>query len=145
MFTGEPNEPLTCDLYVYDYEDGTVLFSNFLGMNLLMPVFDEEGNLVIEVNMDPTFGPTVYDYTSEDHNVVLTKTENGYEYVAEMMAQIYSFAISRITMTLDTTAINGVAASTVKSNNAPIFNLAGQRMQKMQKGINIVNGKKVVK
>jgi hypothetical protein len=25
-----------------------------------------------------------------------------------------------------------------------IFNLAGQRIQKMQKGINIVNGKKVV-
>ena len=28
--------------------------------------------------------------------------------------------------------------------NGPIFNLAGQRIQKMQKGINIVNGKKVM-
>ena len=27
---------------------------------------------------------------------------------------------------------------------APIFNLAGQRLQKLQRGINIVNGKKVL-
>ena len=29
--------------------------------------------------------------------------------------------------------------------NGPIYNLAGQRLQKMQKGINIVNGKKILK
>ena len=28
--------------------------------------------------------------------------------------------------------------------NTPIYNLAGQRLQKMQKGINIVGGKKVL-
>ena len=32
----------------------------------------------------------------------------------------------------------------VKSSNCQIFNLAGQRLQKMQKGINIVGGKKVL-
>ena len=29
--------------------------------------------------------------------------------------------------------------------NTPIYNLAGQRMSKMQKGINIVDGKKILK
>ena len=31
-----------------------------------------------------------------------------------------------------------------KTLNTPIYNLAGQRIQKMQKGINIVGGKKVL-
>ena len=39
-------------------------------------------------------------------------------------------------------AINAVEV--VKSNNASIYNLAGQRLSKMQRGINIVNGKKVI-
>ena len=38
--------------------------------------------------------------------------------------------------------INGVDASTT---DGLIYNLAGQRIQKMQKGINIVNGKKILK
>jgi hypothetical protein len=29
--------------------------------------------------------------------------------------------------------------------NGPIFNLAGQRMSKQQKGVNIINGKKILK
>ncbi len=33
----------------------------------------------------------------------------------------------------------------VKSSNCQIFNLAGQRIQKIQEGINIVNGKKILK
>jgi len=46
-------------------------------------------------------------------------------------------------------SINGTTGiSVVKSNaisaDAPIYNLAGQRLQKLQKGINIVGGKKVV-
>ena len=30
------------------------------------------------------------------------------------------------------------------NNNEPIYNVAGQRLQKMQRGINIINGKKVL-
>ena len=33
----------------------------------------------------------------------------------------------------------------MKNEESSIYNLAGQRIQKMQKGINIVNGKKVLK
>ena len=41
-----------------------------------------------------------------------------------------------------TTAIEGIAAD--KTANNVIFNVAGQRMNKLQKGINIINGKKVL-
>ena len=41
------------------------------------------------------------------------------------------------------TAIAEVEDETLKVES-PIFNLAGQRLQKMQKGINIINGKKVL-
>ena len=37
-------------------------------------------------------------------------------------------------------AINGVEAE-----EGAIYNIAGQRLGKMQKGINIVNGKKIIK
>ena len=30
-------------------------------------------------------------------------------------------------------------------NGQSIYNLAGQRMNKMQKGVNIINGKKILK
>ncbi|MCR5850812.1 MAG: hypothetical protein K6G92_08895 [Bacteroidaceae bacterium] len=33
----------------------------------------------------------------------------------------------------------------IHNDNEAIYNLAGQRLQKMQRGINIVNGKKVLK
>ena len=42
----------------------------------------------------------------------------------------------------DATGINGV--ENVLDENRAIYNIAGQRLQKMQKGINIVNGKKVL-
>ncbi len=43
----------------------------------------------------------------------------------------------------DATSINEELS--VKNESAPIYNLAGQRISKMQKGINIVNGKKILK
>lgn len=45
----------------------------------------------------------------------------------------------------DETGINEVNGEGINVVNSPIYNLAGQRLNKMQKGINIVNGKKVLK
>lgn len=45
----------------------------------------------------------------------------------------------------DATAINEVQGSKSDIQNGVIFNAAGQRINKMQKGINIVNGKKILK
>ena len=39
----------------------------------------------------------------------------------------------------------GIQAIENAAENGAIYNLAGQRINKMQKGINIVNGKKVLK
>ena len=44
----------------------------------------------------------------------------------------------------DATAIEMVNGQS-SMDNGPIFNLAGQRINKMQKGINIINGKKILK
>jgi len=33
----------------------------------------------------------------------------------------------------------------MKSEESSIYNVAGQRIQKMQRGINIVNGKKILR
>ena len=44
------------------------------------------------------------------------------------------------------TAIDNVKANTnTNVNNAAIYNMAGQRISKLQKGVNIVNGKKILK
>jgi hypothetical protein len=42
------------------------------------------------------------------------------------------------------TAIAEIENGEVKTINGPIFNLAGQRMSKVQRGVNIINGKKVL-
>ena len=44
----------------------------------------------------------------------------------------------------DETAISNVNANG-NGNNAAIYNMAGQRISKLQKGVNIVNGKKILK
>lgn len=41
--------------------------------------------------------------------------------------------------------ISNTSVAPVQNENAPIFNLAGQRLVKAQKGLNIVGGKKVIK
>ena len=54
--------------------------------------------------------------------------------------------IQTITVTyVDTSIIDAIAAPAAAVQETAIYNLAGQRMQKMQKGINIVNGKKVLR
>ena len=42
-----------------------------------------------------------------------------------------------------TTGISNIKAETI--NDGAVYNLAGQRMNKLSKGINIVNGKKIIK
>ena len=45
----------------------------------------------------------------------------------------------------DATGLKAMDNGQLTIDNAAIYNLAGQRIQKMQKGINIVNGKKILK
>ena len=45
----------------------------------------------------------------------------------------------------DATGINAIDNGELTIDNAAIYNLAGQRLMKAQKGVNIVNGKKILK
>ena len=45
----------------------------------------------------------------------------------------------------EATGINAVNGEGLMVNDQPIYNVAGQRIQKIQKGINIINGKKILK
>lgn len=56
---------------------------------------------------------------------------------SEIKGYLFSFSID------DVTGIESLTPALSESEGA-IYNLAGQRLQKMQKGINIVNGKKVL-
>ncbi len=47
-----------------------------------------------------------------------------------------------VKLTVGGTGINGVNAD---NENAPVYNLAGQRLSKVQKGVNIIGSKKVIK
>lgn len=52
---------------------------------------------------------------------------------------------SSITWALDVEDPDGISEIGQQTTDDPIYNLAGQRIQKVQKGINIVDGKKVLK
>ena len=45
----------------------------------------------------------------------------------------------------DETGISDLNSQWSMVNGQSIYNLAGQRMNKMQKGVNIINGKKILK
>ncbi len=68
-----------------------------------------------------------------------TTVAKGKAYLEIANADVKSFAFS---FADQADGIETLSTSTLKGEN--IFNIAGQRIQKMQKGINIVNGKKVV-
>ena len=48
--------------------------------------------------------------------------------------------------TIHDTTLTGVESVAIPSEDGPetIYNLAGQRINRMQKGINIINGKKIL-
>ena len=62
---------------------------------------------------------------------------------AKVLTSAYNDKVCSIIVEPNPTAIKSVSASNSKKEKA-IYNLAGQRLQKEQKGINIINGKKVL-
>ena len=97
-------------------------------------------------------------YTDAEHNYVLSKpqgdnlgfykannnmvaTNRAYIQVPVGVGGVKSFAIN---LEDDATGIVNLNDN-VNANEGAIYNLAGQRLSKMQKGINIINGKKVLK
>ena len=67
-------------------------------------------------------------------NVILTN-------LATAQARIKTIAVTYI----DTSKVDAISTPTSVEGETVIYNLAGQRLSKMQKGINIVGGKKILK
>jgi hypothetical protein len=74
-----------------------------------------------------------------DSDVTL-KAFRGYITVGSNLAKVLNFNFDD-----DATSIQTIDNGQQTTDNGAIYNVAGQRLNKMQKGINIVNGKKILK
>ncbi len=79
---------------------------------------------------------------TNDNDEVVACPLAGFKAYLEVSGNSYVNGFTFFFEDEDATGINAVEGLMV--NGQPIYNLAGQRIQKMQKGINIVNGKKVL-
>lgn len=101
-------------------------------------------NDLIAATADVTADGTQYILAKQDDEVGFAKATTGstiaagkgYLQFTTAVKAFYPFAGN------DATGISGIEAI---NGDAPIYNVAGQRLGKMQKGINIVGGKKVLK
>ena len=98
------------------------------------------------------FAPTTLTAESNDNAYIVSNNKlyhvasdinmaayRGYFTVDSKGAEVKNFVLS---FDDDATAINAVKVAL--DDNAEIYNLAGQKMSKLQKGVNIVNGKKIL-
>lgn len=118
---GEPSQIYFFDNYVDVYED-------------------EEGNLTFDA------GEFVEGQDFVNNNGLISFFENQPRVVGAIMNPLYPDLIlytERIAVTADPTAINEVSGTSSKRNSG-IYNLLGQKLNKAQTGINIVEGKKVI-
>ena len=128
-----------------------VTLTDILALNNICDYVVVQGTIVSEVSGTKTN----YFVVDEDGNKVqLYKgldvsgfADDGKKYdITAVFNAIYSGAaeLQPITVTEnDPTAISNVNAET--ASDRVIYNIAGQRMNKLSKGINIVNGKKIIK
>lgn len=101
-------------------------------------------NELIAATAEVTADGTQYILAKQDDEVGFAKATTGstiaagkgYLQFTTAVKAFYPFAGN------DATGISGIEAI---NGDAPIYNIAGQRLGKMQKGINIVGGKKVLK
>ena len=102
-------------------------------------------------NGSVAFGENIYVLANKNsHGIGFYKTEGSGKYVPEgraylnnsgspvKEAYLFSFDDEENETAITNVNVNG------NGNNAAIYNMAGQRISKLQKGINIVNGKKVL-
>ena len=117
-----------------------------------IPVFDGKNaddvsdNLLLVSDGTVTGGTGIYALANKNHGVgfylvnssVTIPNGKAYLQTTANTKEFLNFDFSD-----DETGINTVNGSELMVNS-PIYNLSGQRMSKLQKGINIVNGKKVL-
>ena len=119
------------------------------------PLYGEYNDQLLGINLDPLDEAYLVRITNESDKVVYEKTVNAGNIVG-LNIDISAYPEGRYTVTIEnngesftgefvtqTTGIEeNVKTETIK--NASIYNLQGQRLNTLQKGLNIVNGRKVL-
>ena len=120
------------------------------------PIYGEYNELQLDINLNPLADAYMVSITNEAGKAVYEKAINAGSIVG-LNIDISAYAKGRYTVTMEnslesftgefevqTTGIEEVIDNNkVKASNT-IFNLQGQRISSLQKGLNIVNGRKVV-
>jgi hypothetical protein len=123
-----------------------------------LSLYGEYNNLQLGIHLDPLDDAYQVSITNESGKVVYEKTINAGTIVG-LSIDISAYAKGRYTVTVEnsnelftgefeteTTGISDAARLNNNEqirNNKLIYNLQGQRLSSLQKGLNIVNGKKV--
>jgi len=119
------------------------------------PLYGEYNNLQLDIHLDLLDDAYLVCITDESGKAVYQKAVNAGNIVG-LNIDISAYAKGRYTVTVEnsletftgefevqTTGVTEVIYNKVKASNT-IFNLQGQRISSLQKGLNIVNGRKVV-
>ena len=61
---------------------------------------------------------------------------------SKVLASSYDNQVCSVVIEVNPT---GITSPLEETENGAVYNLAGQRLSKMQKGINIINGKKILR
>ena len=108
-------------------------------------LYGEYNNLLLGINLEPLDEAYLVRITNESDQVVYEKTINAGSIVG-LNIDISAFAKGRYTVTIENSGESFTGEfetiSTLQFFNS-IYNLQGQRLNRMQKGLNIVNGRKV--
>ncbi len=117
-------------------------------------LYGEYNNLLLGINLEPLDEAYLVRITNESGQVVYEKNVNAGNIVG-LNIDISAFAKGRYTVTMEnssevftgefetiTTGIQELKDSRIEGLKS-IYNLQGQRLNRLQKGLNIVNGRKV--
>ena len=117
-------------------------------------LYGEYNNQLLDINLNPLDDTYLVRITNESDQVVYEKTINAGSIVG-LNIDISAFAKGRYTVTMEnssevftgefdtkTTGIQELKSSRIEELKS-IYNLQGQRLNTLQKGLNIVNGRKV--
>ena len=120
------------------------------------PIYGEYNELQLDINLTPLADAYMVSITNESGKAVYEKAINAGSIVG-LNIDISAYAKGRYTVTMEnslesftgefevqTTGIEEVIDNNKVKARTDIFNLQGQRISSLQKGLNIVNGRKVV-
>ena len=119
------------------------------------PLYGEYNNQLLDIRLNPLDATYLVRITNESDQVVYEKNVNAGNIVG-LNIDISAFAKGRYTVTMEnsnevftgefetiTTGIQELKDSRIEGLKS-IYNLQGQQLNRMQKGLNIVNGRKVL-